>query len=102
MISLDLVDQVAQRTGLTKKDSARAVDALFEAIREELQNGGKVQLCGLRHFEVKQREARIGRNPKTMEEIRIPARRPCVQARKGAQGLRDLMEPGLTGPCRGA
>ena len=87
MIKSDLVDQVAQRTGLTKKDSARAVDALFEAIREELQNGGKVQLVGFGTFEVKQREARIGRNPKTMEEIRIPARRVPV-FRPGTE-LRD-------------
>ena len=87
MIKSDLVDQVAQRTGLTKKDSARAVDALFEAIREELQNGGKVQLVGFSTFEVKQREARIGRNPKTMEEIRIPARR--VPVFRPGKELRD-------------
>ncbi|MGB4337187.1 MAG: HU family DNA-binding protein [Bacillota bacterium] len=87
MIKSDLVDQVAQRTGLTKKDSARAVDALFEAIREELQNGGKVQLVGFGTFEVKQREARIGRNPKTMEEIRIPARR--VPVFRPGKELRD-------------
>ena len=87
MIKSDLVNQVAQRTGLTKKDSARAVDALFEAIREELQNGGKVQLVGFGTFEVKQREARIGRNPKTMEEIRIPARR--VPVFRPGKELRD-------------
>jgi len=78
MTKSDLVDQVAERTGMTKKDSTRAVEALFDTIREELQNGGKVQLVGFGSFEVKQREARIGRNPKTMEEIKIPARRVPV------------------------
>jgi len=78
MTKSDLVDQVAERTGMTKKDSTRAVEAVFDTIREELQNGGKVQLVGFGSFEVKQREARIGRNPKTMEEIKIPARRVPV------------------------
>lgn len=87
MTKSDLVDQVAERTGMTKKDSTRAVEALFDTIREELQNGGKVQLVGFGSFEVKQREARIGRNPKTMEEIRIPARR--VPVFRPGKELRD-------------
>ncbi|OPZ64182.1 MAG: DNA-binding protein HU [Firmicutes bacterium ADurb.Bin506] len=87
MTKSDLVDQVAERTGMTKKDSTRAVEALFDTIREELQRGGKVQLVGFGSFEVKQREARIGRNPKTMEEIRIPARR--VPVFRPGKELRD-------------
>ena len=63
---------------MTKKDSARAVDAVFDTIKEQLKTGDKVQLVGFGSFEVKQREARVGRNPKTMEEIRIPARRVPV------------------------
>jgi DNA-binding protein HU-beta len=63
---------------MTKKDSARAVDAVFDTIKEQLKAGDKVQLVGFGSFEVKQREARVGRNPKTMDEIRIPARRVPV------------------------
>jgi DNA-binding protein HU-beta len=54
------------------------VDAVFDTIKEQLKTGDKVQLVGFVSFEVKQREARVGRNPKTMEEIRIPARRVPV------------------------
>jgi len=78
MTKSDLVDSVAAKAGMTKKDSARAVDAVFDTIREQLKTGDKVQLVGFGSFEVKQREARVGRNPKTMEEIRIPARRVPV------------------------
>lgn len=87
MTKSDLVDQVSERTGMTKKDSGRAIEALFDTIRDELQRGGKVQLVGFGSFEVKQREARIGRNPKTMEEIRIPARR--VPVFRPGKELRD-------------
>ncbi|HON42482.1 MAG TPA: HU family DNA-binding protein [Bacillota bacterium] len=78
MTKSDLVDSVAAKAGMTKKDSARAVDAVFDTIKEQLKTGDKVQLVGFGSFEVKQREARVGRNPKTMEEIRIPARRVPV------------------------
>ncbi len=78
MTKSDLVDSVAAKVGMTKKDSARAVEAVFDTIKEQLKTGDKVQLVGFGSFEVKQREARVGRNPKTMEEIRIPARRVPV------------------------
>ena len=78
MTMSDLVDSVAAKAGMTKKDSARAVDAVFDTIKEQLKAGDKVQLVGFGSFEVKQREARVGRNPKTMDEIRIPARRVPV------------------------
>ncbi|MGI6130540.1 MAG: HU family DNA-binding protein [Bacillota bacterium] len=78
MTKSDLVDSVAAKAGMTKKDSARAVEAVFDTIKEQLKTGDKVQLVGFGSFEVKQREARVGRNPKTMEEIRIPARRVPV------------------------
>ena len=78
MTKSDLVDSVAAKAGMTKKDSARAVDAVFDTIKEQLKTGDKVQLVGFGSFEVKQRVARVGRNPKTMDEIRIPARRVPV------------------------
>jgi DNA-binding protein HU-beta len=69
----ELVAAVAERTELTKKDSERAVAAVFDAISEALANGEKVQLVGFGTFEVKERGERKGRNPQTREEILIPA-----------------------------
>ena len=60
---------------MSKKDSEKAVNAAFDTITEALAAGDKVQLVGFGAFEVKERGARIGRNPKTKEEIEIPASR---------------------------
>jgi DNA-binding protein HU-beta len=62
----DLVSAVSEKTGLTKKDSDQAITATFEVIENELKNGGKISLIGFGSFEVKNREARIGRNPYPM------------------------------------
>ena len=74
MMKAELIDAVVKKTEMTKKDAGRAIDAIFETIKEELSKGEKVQLVGFGSFEVRRREARVGRNPRTMEEIRIPAR----------------------------
>ncbi|WP_018133215.1 HU family DNA-binding protein [Effusibacillus pohliae] len=73
MNKADLVNSVAERSELTKKDAARAVDAVFESITEALANGDKVQLIGFGNFETRERAARKGRNPQTGQEIEIPA-----------------------------
>ena len=61
----ELVSEVAAKTKLTKKDVSEAVDAVFEAIQEDLAKGEKVQLIGFGTFEVRDRAARKGRNPQT-------------------------------------
>ena len=74
---------VAEKTGLTKKDAERALSATFEAVTESLLKGDKVQISGFGIFEVKNREARVGRNPRTKESIEIPATRlPVFKASK--------------------
>jgi len=79
----NLIDAVAEKTGLTKKDSAAAVDATFKTIQESLTKGEKVQLIGFGNFEVRQRAERKGRNPQTKEEITIPASKtPAFKAGK--------------------
>ena len=75
MNKAELVSAVAEKTGMSKKDSEKAVNAAFDTITEALAAGDKVQLVGFGAFEVKERGARIGRNPKTKEEIEIPASR---------------------------
>lgn len=87
MNKTDLVAAVAQKTGLTKKDADRVVCATIDTITECLIKGEKVQLSGFGIFEVKEREARVGRNPHTKETIQIPATK--LPAFKASKTLKD-------------
>ncbi|MGV7921455.1 HU family DNA-binding protein, partial [Mycobacterium kansasii] len=69
----DLIAEVAAKTGLTKKDSEKAVNAFGEVVTEFLAKGEKVQLIGFGTFETRERAAREGRNPQTGEAIKIAA-----------------------------
>ena len=89
MNKAELVAAVAEKTALSKKDSEKAVNAAFEVITEALVAGGKVQLVGFGSFETKERNARVGRNPRTKEEIEIPASR--VPAFKAGKALKDAV-----------
>lgn len=83
MNKTELVAYVAESAELTKKDAAKVVDAVFEAIEGSLKKGEKVQLIGFGNFEVRERAARKGRNPQTGEEIQIAASRiPAFSAGK--------------------
>lgn len=84
----DLIAKVSEATELSKKDATKAVDAVFDAISEALQNGDKVQLVGFGNFEVRERSARKGRNPQTGAEIDIPASK--VPAFKPGKSLREM------------
>ena len=75
MNKAELIKAVSEKTGLSKKDSEKAVNAALDTITETLEIGEKVQLVGFGVFDVKERGVRIGRNPKTKEEIEIPASR---------------------------
>ena len=84
----DLVDALAEATGMTKADAGRAVDALFSPdsgiVAKTLKRGGRVQITGFGTFEAKQRKARTGRNPRTGQTIRIAATKtPSFRAGKG-------------------
>ena len=69
----ELIDSVANLSGLTKKDSEVAVNAVLESIAVTLEQGDKVTLVGFGTFEVRERKAREGRNPATQEDIQIPS-----------------------------
>ena len=86
----DLIAKVSERTSLTKKDSAAAVDAVFGAISEFLAAGEKIQLIGFGNFEVRERAARTGRNPQTGKEITIAASK--VPAFKAGKALKDAVK----------
>lgn len=89
MNKTDLINQVSELSGLSKKDAGKAVDAVFEAIGEALQNGDKVQLVGFGNFEVRERQARKGRNPQTGEEIEIAASK--IPAFKPGKQLKEIV-----------
>jgi DNA-binding protein HU-beta len=72
----ELIEAVQKKAGIeTKKQSGEAVDAVFEAISATLKKGGKVTLIGFGNFSVAKKKARIGRNPQTGAEMKIPARK---------------------------
>ncbi|MBR5491118.1 MAG: HU family DNA-binding protein, partial [Oscillospiraceae bacterium] len=73
MNKAELINAVAEKTGLSKKDSEKAINATFDTITLAMEAGEKVQLVGFGAFDIKERASRIGRNPKTKEEIEIPA-----------------------------
>ena len=83
----ELIDAIAQKGGLTKVDAGKALDATLEAIGEALKAGDTVTLVGFGSFSVKERAARTGRNPKTGEELQIPASK--VPSFKAGKGLKD-------------
>ena len=89
MNKAELINAVAEKAALSKKDSEAAVNAALEAISGALSDGEKVQLVGFGSFEVKKREARVGRNPKTKEAIEIPASK--VPVFKAGKALKDVV-----------
>ena len=89
MNKTDLITKVSELTELSKKDATKAVDAVFDAISDALQAGDKVQLVGFGNFEVRERQARKGRNPQTGEEIEIAASK--TPAFKPGKSLKDLV-----------
>ena len=89
MNKAELVAAVAEKAGLSKKDSEKAVNATFDAITAALEAGEKVSLVGFGAFDVKERAARMGRNPRTKEEVEIPATR--VPLFKAGKALKDTV-----------
>lgn len=73
MNKTELVAAMAEKAGLTKKDTEKALKAFEEVVTEELSAGGKIQLVGFGTFETSKRAARMGRNPKTQEPMEIAA-----------------------------
>ena len=90
MNKAELIAVVAEKSGISKKDAEKAVNATIEAITESLQGGDKVQLVGFGVFEVKERAERMGRNPKTKEQINIPA--SAVPVFKAGKAFKDAID----------
>ena len=85
----ELIAEVAEKTGLTKKDAEAAVKAVTDTITDGMIQGDKVQLVGFGTFEVRERAARFGRDPRTGESMEIAASK--APAFKAGQGLKDAV-----------
>lgn len=89
MNKTELVSAIAEKSGLSKADSEKALNALTDAVTSELKNGGKVQLVGFGTFEVSERAARTGKNPQTGEPLEIAA---CKAPKfKAGKALKDAL-----------
>ena len=86
----ELIASIAGKTGLSKKDSEKAVNAFVDSVTDTLKKKDKVQLVGFGTFEVRARAGRIGRNPATGKEIKIPASN--VPAFKAGKALKDSVK----------
>jgi len=100
MTKADLVEEVAKVTELTRKDSEVIVDTLFESVIKALRTGDKLEVRGFGSFRVRQRNARVGRNPKTGDKVEVPAKR--VPYFKPSKELKDLINDGTGTPAAGS
>ncbi len=89
MNKTELVAAIAEQAGLSKKDAEKALKAFTDTVAEELKKDGKVQLVGFGTFEVSKRAARIGRNPQSGAEMKIPA--TSAPKFKAGKALKDLV-----------
>ena len=89
MNKTELIAAAAEASGLTKKDTEKALNAALDAITAALVQGDKVQVSGFGIFEVKEREARMGRNPRTGEAMEIAASK--VPSFKASKTLKDAL-----------
>jgi len=93
MTKADLVDEISERTGLTKKDVADTVDEFIRAVIAALKNGHHIEIRGFGTFRVKERKPRTARNPRTGETVPVPARK--VPVFKVSKELKELVTQSL-------
>jgi integration host factor subunit beta len=89
MTKAELVEEVSEKTGLPKKQAEIVVNTVFESIVETLKTGEKIELRGFGSFRIRQRDSRMGRNPKTGEKVDVPAKR--IPYFKPGKELRELL-----------
>ncbi len=89
MTKADLVEQIAEATGLTKKDTAVVVDGFLEAVKRALAREQNIEIRGFGSFKVKRRKARKARNPRTGEPVHVPGR--LVPTFKPSKELKEMV-----------
>lgn len=87
MNKAELINAIADETGLSKKDTEATINSFVNVVSNALENKNKVQLIGFGTFETRERAARTGRNPQTNEEIKIPA--STTPAFKAGKALKE-------------
>jgi integration host factor subunit beta len=92
MTKANLVEEVLRLGDLTRRDGEVIVDTIFESVIGALKSGDKIEIRGFGSFRIRQRNPRVGRNPKTGAKVEVPAKR--VPYFKPSKELRDLVNPG--------
>lgn len=90
MTKAELINAVAEKSEITKKDAEKALNAVVESITEALAGGDKVQIVGFGTFEVRERSAKEAINPRTKEKIKVPAKK--APAFKAGKALKDAVD----------
>lgn len=89
MTKIDIIQNVCDKLGFSKKDSAKIVESVFDVMKDHLEKGEKIKISGFGNFVVKEKNSRRGRNPQSGQEIEITARR--VLTFKSSQVLRRAL-----------
>ena len=89
MTRADLIEEVSRVVEMTRKDSEVIVEAIFDSVVRSLRGGDKIEIRGFGSFRTRQRQARIGRNPKTGARVEVPAKR--IPYFKLSKELKDLV-----------
>lgn len=92
MTKAEIIEQIYEKVGFSKKESAEIVEMVFDTMKETLEKGEKIKISGFGNFVVRQKRPRIGRNPQTGEEIEISARR--VLTFRPSQVLKSALNKG--------
>src|SRR3954452_567999 len=95
MTKADIIEGVYEKVGFSKKESAEIVELVFDTVKETLERGDKIKISGFGNFQVRQKNARVGRNPQTGKEIEISARR--VLRFQPSQVLKSALNAGEAG-----
>ena len=95
MTKAELVEQVARNTQLTKKHAEIMVNTVFDSIVDSLKDGEKIELRGFGSFRIRQRDSRVGRNPKTGDTVQVPSKK--IPYFKPGKELRELLNARVDG-----
>ncbi len=99
MTKADLIEEVSRVVEMTRKDSEVIVETIFDSIVRALRSGDKVEIRGFGSFRTRERQARIGRNPKTGERVEVPAKR--IPFFKPSKEVKDLVNAKRDEPASG-
>ena len=100
MTKAELIEEVSRDVEMTRKDSEVIVEAIFDSVVRALRSGDKIEIRGFGSFHTHQRQARVGRNPKTCARVEVPAKR--VPSFKPSKELKDLVNSNFTGGQSGS